>query len=124
MSKNYESFGVFLKEKRLSCNYSYRELSKLLNISAPYLSDIEKGRRNAPSLEKLEMLANILSLDKEEKQLMYNLAGKKKNTLPPDLPDYIKDNTEVIVALRTAKDLGAKKEDWENFIKELERRNK
>lgn len=115
----YESFGQFLHEKRLERKMSYRDLASSLGLSAPYISDMEKGRRNAPSMDVLENLASYFNLSEEEKTMMFDLAGESKNEIAPDLPNYIRDNNSVVVALRTARDLGATQKDWENFVREL-----
>ncbi len=122
MDRNYENFGDFLHKKRLSKGVSYRTLASALNVSAPYISDIEKGRRNAPSIDKLEMLSEYFQLSSEEKSLMFDLAGEKKSEIAPDIPIYIKDNDYVAYALRTARDLGASEKDWEEFVDELKHR--
>ncbi len=101
---------------------SYRELAEYIDVTAPYLSDIEKGRRNAPVMEKLQKLSKLFGLSEKEEALMFDLAGKKKNDLPPDLPNYIIGNEEVVAALRTARDLGANEEDWQRFVDELKKR--
>ncbi len=122
MGYQYKNFGEFLHQKRLAKGDSYRDLAAVLNVSAPYISDIEKDRRNAPSIEILEKLAVYFLLSQEEKALMFDLAGKKKSAVPPDLPDYIKGNDFVAAALRTARDYGATERDWQDFVEELKRR--
>ena len=64
-------------------------MAEMLNVSAPFLTDVEKDRRNPFDIEKLTQLANILNLSKEENALMLDLAGKKRNVVTPDLPEYI-----------------------------------
>lgn len=118
----YESFGQFLHEKRLERKMSYRDLASSLGLSAPYISDMEKGRRNAPSMDVLENLASYFNLSEKEKTMMFDLAGESKNEIAPDLPNYIRDNNSVVVALRTARDLGATQKDWENFVRELRKK--
>jgi len=118
----YKSFGEFLHTKRLEKGLSYRDLAKVIDVTAPYISDIEKGRRNAPVMDKLIKLSNFFCLSEEEEAIMFDLAGKVKDDLPPDLPNYIKGNTELVAALRTARDLGASDEDWQKFVSELKER--
>lgn len=118
----YDNFGEFLHVKRINKGVSYRELAEVLQVTAPYISDIEKGRRNAPVIDKLEILSEYFKLSEDEKKLMFDLAGKKKDDLPPDLPDYIKGNSQVVSALRTARDLDASDKDWEQFVEDLKRR--
>ena len=122
MSNQYKNFGDFLHKKRIEKGVTYRELAKVLDVSAPYLSDIEKDRRNAPSMDKLEIISKYFSLSDEERALMFDLAGEKKSELAPDIPGYIKERDYVTCALRTARDLGATEKDWQDFVDGLKRR--
>ncbi len=117
-------FGDFLHAKRLERGVSYRELADAIGITAPYLSDIEKNRRNAPPIDKLEKIAVKLSLSDRERTILFDLAGQTKNTIAPDIPKYIMEKEYVAVALRKARDLQANRSDWERFIKELEDKRK
>lgn len=121
-TESYKNFGEFLHKKRIAKGVSYRDLASFLGVSAPYLSDIEKDRRNAPTMEKLERLANYFNLSQEETAVMYDLAGQKKEEIAPDIPGYIKENVYVATALRTARDLGASESDWQQFIDDLKKR--
>ena len=82
-------------------------MAEMLHVSAPYLSYIEKGRRNPPEMEKLGQISQILLLTDEEKSAMLDLAGKMRNSVAPDLPEYIIGRDYVSAALRTARDLDA-----------------
>ena len=101
---------------------SYRDLASVLGVSAPYISDIEKDRRNAPSMDKLEKLAEVFLLSAEDKATMFDLAGQKKAEVAPDIPGYIMEHDYVASALRTARDLGASEKDWQSFVDDLRRR--
>ena len=79
MNRQYKNFGDFLHQKRIAKGDSYRDLAAVLGVSAPYISDIEKDRRNAPSMEKLEKLSEYFGLTADEKALMFDLAP---NELP------------------------------------------
>ena len=118
----YRSFGEFLHAKRAEKGASYRDMAAVIGVTAPYISDMEKGRRNAPVMDKLIKLADYFELTDDERIEMFDLAGKTKNDLPPDLPNYIKGNNDVVSALRTARDLGANDEDWQRFVDELKQR--
>ncbi len=122
MNNEFKNFGDFIAKKRVEKDITLREMAKKLEISAPYLSDIENDRRNPFELEKLEQLANILLLSEEERTIMFDLAGEKRDDVAPDLPDYIKERDYVSAALRTARDLDAGEEEWLEFVNELKRR--
>lgn len=116
------NFGEFLQMKREEKRITLRKMAEMLGFSAPFLSDVEKDRRNPPELAKLEQIADILGLDDDDKQTMYNLAGKKRDSVAPDLPDYIMSRDYVAAALRTARDLDAGEEEWLQFVRELRER--
>ncbi len=116
------NFGEFLQRKREEKQITLRRMAELLGFSAPFLSDVEKDRRNPPELAKLEQIADILGLSYEEKETMFNLAGKKRDSVAPDLPEYIMSRDYVAAALRTARDLDAGEEEWLRFVEELRQR--
>ena len=109
-----KTFGEFVVEKRLEKGISLRKMAELMEVSAPFWSDVEKGRKNPPKLEKLELLANILRLTDEDKTLMFDLAGKERDAVAPDIPAYIMENDYVVAALRTVRDLGASEDVRDN----------
>ena len=120
--EHFKTFGEFVVAKRLEKGISLRGLAAQLAVSAPYWSDVEKGRKNPPKLEKLEQLAKFLHLTDEDKTLMLDLAGKERDAVAPDIPAYIMQNGFVAAALRTVRDLGANEEDWDKFVEELKKR--
>ncbi len=69
------TFGELLKELRLKHNLSIREAARKAGISAPYFSDMERGRKSAPSREVLMKIVDVLGLDKDEAEQLYDCAG-------------------------------------------------
>lgn len=118
----YKNFGEFIKEKRIAAHLTVRDFAKKLDVSAPYVTDVEKDRRNPFNNETLGKIESILELSEEELAQMYDLAGKKRNEIAPDIPDYIMQRGYVSAALRTARDLDADEADWQRFVDELKKR--
>jgi len=118
----YTNFGEFISQQRVEKKITLRKMAEMLNVSAPFLTDVEKDRRNPFDMDKLVRLAQILELNEEDNALMLNLAGKKRNAVAPDLPEYIIKRDYVSAALRTARDLDAGEEEWNRFVKELKER--
>ena len=116
------TFGEYLKQKRLDKEITLRGFAKLVDISPVYLSDLEKGRKAAPSKEVMQKRVSKLELNKEESERFYDLAALEqtaKNPIPKDLNAFLKDNHVIVSALRTAKDLDATDEEWQDFIDKL-----
>ena len=58
-------FGQFVRQLREKAGLSLRELARSLDISPPFLSDIELGRRH-PSEDTLERLSKFLKVPVQE----------------------------------------------------------
>jgi len=118
-------FGKYIEEKRKAKGMTLRGLAAELDIAPAYMSDIEKGHRYPPDMEKLEALVRILALSKNDSDYMYDLAAREKeNTVSPDLPEYIMSTEKARVALRIARDNGATEADWQKIIDMLEGKEK
>lgn len=122
MYKQYQNFGEFVQEKREEKQITLRKFADTIGFSAPFWSDVEKDRRNPPEIDKLHLIAQTLNLTESENAMMLDLAGKKRNSIAPDLPDYIMERDYVAAALRTARDLDAGEKEWNEFIEELRKR--
>jgi len=103
-----ETFGSYIRELRISSGIGQRELAKKVEIAASYLNDIEKNKRSAPNVNIIKKLSLILNADLD---LLNNLAGKSKKSLPPDITDYLKDNSKIISLLRTFKNNNLRDEE-------------
>jgi transcriptional regulator with XRE-family HTH domain len=122
MDKTTVNFGEYLKHKREEKQISLRELARRLELSAPFLSDVENNRRAPLTKERLATLADVLNLSEAEKAEMYDIVGHQKGLLAPDLNPYVNDRPYVNAALRTARNLGADEEDWQRFVDDLTKR--
>lgn len=121
-TKNYANFGAFLTAKREEHDLTLREMARQIGVSAPFLSDVEKGRTAPLTKDRLDKVAEILHLDVDERTAMFDLVGRQRNTVAPDLPEYIMGRDYVAAALRTARDLNAGEAEWLKFVEELKKR--
>lgn len=119
-------FGAFIARKRIEKDVKLKPIAKSMGVSVTYLSDIIKGRRNPPDMEGLEALATALDLDKGEREEMYDLAGRDRNQVSPDLPDYIMNEgiPSARVALRRAKSQNLGDDFWQEVNKIIDKRSK
>ena len=118
---DYQRFGAFLKDKRNAKEISIRPMAERIGISAGHYCDIESGRRSPADRDFLDMVIDILRLNNEDKQTLYDLWGKARSASPPDLTEYINESKAARVALRVAKEK-ASDEDWQRFACELRRK--
>lgn len=118
-----QTFGSFLREKRIARGLTLRGMAAKLDLSPVYLSNIENDRRPAPTRAYLERLEQELHLSKVETEQMLDLAAKSQNNrVSADLPDYIMDREIVRAALRTAREADATDPEWQDFIDRINRR--
>lgn len=120
-------FGAFINEKRKSRGpggeeIRLKDIATALGVTPTYLSDIVKGRRNPPDIASLNKLALILQLTTEERELMYDLAGRERNEAAPDLPEYLMNENipHVRAALRRANDKKLGDEFWRKVMEQIE----
>jgi len=121
------TFGQFIRSKRLQSRreLTLREMGEQLGISLTMYSEIEQGRKNPGEFFDYEKVASLLELTDEEKALMYDLAARKKRTVPSDIEDvmmYSESGSLARMALRMTNAGIAKEEDWKEFIRQLERK--
>jgi transcriptional regulator with XRE-family HTH domain len=116
-----KTFGGYVREKRLEAGVNLRKLAEILGIAPAYMSDIENDHRYPPEKEKIYKIAEALHLSKEETDYLFDLAGNnKKNSVSPDIAEYIMEQDKSRVALRIARDNGAGEKEWERIIRILE----
>ena len=114
------NFGEFIKQKRIEKGLNLRRLAELIDIAPSYLSDIEKGKRNSPSSDKMEKLVEILELTENEVSIMNDLAAEPRtNTVAPDISEYVMQNDSVRVALRKAQELNLGDKEWMKIIETM-----
>ena len=118
-------FGAYIAQKRVEKDVKLKPIAEKLGVSVTYLSDIIKGRRNPPDIYGLAALADALNLDEEERDEMFDLAGRERNQVSPDLPEYImgEDIPTARVALRRARNSNLGDDFWQEVNQIIDRRN-
>lgn len=129
MKEENMTFGQYIRKKRMDSpnELTLREVSNALGMSLSMYSDIEKNRRTPSDNFDYEALARILSLNAQEKALMYDLAARRKRTVPSDIEDvmmYSESGNYARMALRMTNEGTANEEDWKKFIRNLEERKR
>jgi transcriptional regulator with XRE-family HTH domain len=115
-----ETFGAYIARKRTERGLGLRGFAGELEINAPYLCDIEKGRRWPPEEPLLGRMADALGLQGEDRDRYYDLAGEYRGEVPADVSPYVRENDVVRMALRRANSAGAGEAEWLRFIRQLE----
>lgn len=119
-------FGNFINQKRKGRasgggDILLKDIASAMGTTATYLSDIVKGRRNPPEMSLLLKIAEALKLSDEEREEMFDLAGRERNEAAPDLPEYImqEDIPYVRAALRRASDKKLGNDFWKKVLDDI-----
>jgi transcriptional regulator with XRE-family HTH domain len=116
MRTSNDTFGKLLRSLRLAHGVGLRELSRLIEKSPGYLSDVESGNVPPPSEETIVQIANALNADKKAL-----LSAARK--VDPELSEYVAKQPQVADFLRMAKDQEFNDDDW-NRLTELAKLSK
>lgn len=112
----FSTFNKYLKEKRIEKGLSIRKLAEMTNVSAMYISELERGKRDKPSPEILNRLAKGLDephegfmvaagyiepneyvrIKNEREDIEYSLAEQEQEQEKPIYLDYLGSNRTFI----------------------------
>lgn len=120
-------FGQYIDQKRRGrgvdgTDIMLKDIANTMGVTATYLSDIIKGRRNPPEMKLLEKIAEALHLDENERTELLDLAGRERAEAAPDLPEYIMDANlpHVRIALRRANSKNLGDDFWKKVVEEMD----
>jgi len=99
-----------------------KDIAEAMGITASYLSDIIKGRRNPPEIHIIEKIATVLRLTPDEKDELLDLAGRERDSAAPDLPEYLMaaDIPHVRKALRRASEKKLGDDFWKKVVDDID----
>ena len=123
-------FGKFIDSKRKGRgsggdDIKLKDIADAMGMTASYLSDIVKGRRNPPEIHILEKIAVVLQLTSDEKEEMLDLAGRDRDSAAPDLPEYLMSTQlpHVRKALRRATEKNLGDAFWKKVCEEINKQD-
>lgn len=123
-----QSFGSFIKEKRINLNYTLRSFCQTKGYDTAYISRLENGFLNPPtSEEKLRGLALALELKDGSPDWVtfFDLAAIENKTLPEDIKNNFEEIALILPAFyRTLRTKKMSEEDIKNLISLLKTENK
>lgn len=84
-----KEIGQIIRNKRLEKNFSVSEFAELIEVSHPYISNIENNKlKTPPANETLVKIADALNMSKEEKIELLRMAALERT------PDMIKQELD------------------------------
>ena len=90
-------FGLFLKEKRKAAHLTQDDLAAVISKSGQYISNIEKGKNNAPpDPSDIEALIQKLGLSDREASIFKEKASADRGRLPNEQMDYLMKHRKLL----------------------------
>lgn len=99
-------FGSYLRQLREQRSLRQTDIAEILGVSAVYICDIEKGRRNPLDHNKIAILARRMEMSEDEVSQLFDLAGAARGSVAPDITDYLEKNPSAKDAIRRIVSLG------------------
>ena len=117
-------FGAYLEHLRKSREKTLRNTADALKVSPQYYSQVEKGRSLPLTEKRIADIAVFLNLKEEEREELKRLSyvDRKYKRIPEDCATYAQSLPIVVEALRTAKELGAGEEEWQQMLEVLRKK--
>lgn len=101
MGKAKETFGQYVRRRRMATQFTLRQFARQVGVSPTYLSQVEQENVDPPTAERVQRMAELLGENADE---MIALAGR----VPDDLPEIIQRRpTAIPELLREANGLSA-----------------
>ena len=94
------TFGTLLRQLREEKSLRQVDVANAIGVSTVYICDIEKDRRNPPSYKKLQLIAGKLELTEEKTAELFDLAGRARGEVAPDIIAYLVANPAVQASIR------------------------
>jgi transcriptional regulator with XRE-family HTH domain len=116
--KKKSLFGVELRRMRRAKEMSLVDLAKAIDCSIVYISDIERGKRNPPSEEKIRKLLSVLGEENRISEMLF-LATRSRQRIEISVEDKDDQVTEMLMAMARRCDDGSLDKDLAKKIKKI-----
>lgn len=121
-SESNKVIGEIIKKARMEKGLSLRELARKSGVSQPYLSQLESGQNNNPTLEVFIKLADALGITLKEMLIEAELIESDEKTEKEN--KVFKVNVDVSDALKGLKAITREAKRAGRALRELEQRIK
>jgi HTH-type transcriptional regulator, competence development regulator len=96
-AKEATTFGGRLRQKRLEKKITLRKFADMIGVSSTYLSQVEQGRYDPPTADRVTQIAKILGEDADE---WIGLADRVPDDVDEIVKEHPKDMPELMRAAR------------------------
>ena len=113
-------FGIFLKKKRNAAKLTQDDLAAAITKSGQYISNIEKGKNNAPpNNSDIEALIQALKLTENDARLFREKAAADRSRLPKEQMDYLFSHRNLINIIDYGIKHNISDKQWKQILSEI-----
>ncbi len=110
-------FGIFLKDKRKAAHLTQDDLATVINKSGQYISNIEKGKNNAPpNMSDIEALIKKLGLSDEDSKLFKEKAAADRRRLPDEQMEYLTSHRKLLDIINYGLENNINDNQWAYYL--------
>ena len=114
-------FGHSLRIVRINQGLTIRKVAETVDVTATYISDIERGNNKPPNKQLMEKIFDALDLqDVKIKYHLYDLAAEKRGGVPEDIVEYIKKNNSLRMVIRTIQHQNGEDGFWAEYLNKIQ----
>ena len=116
-----QTFGQFLKTKRLALDLSLREFARKVGMQPSNYCNIESDVLPPPPPEGLERISKALGLKKSTPDYtkFHDLSARGRDEIPADVEQFVKGNDLIPAMLRTVEYEKVTKNQLRGIIEDL-----
>lgn len=117
-----ESFGAFLRERRVAGGMSLRQFAKLCGLQPSNYCNVENSAAAPPPADKVEAIANALGIveGSEDYTMLLDLAAQGRNEVPADVARIVREREAIPALLRTVENEKVTEEQLMGIIDDLQ----
>ncbi len=111
--------GRYICYLRTRAGYSQTKLAELVGATPFYISYLESGRKNNPSVKVMAGLFKALDMNKEEIEHFLDIHARANDCVSYDITDYIMENEDILKCIRNSRDEPDASPNWNDFINKI-----
>ena len=94
-----KSFGSWLRAARKALGLTQRHVADQLRVTSSYVTLIEKGRTNAPTVKRCRQIARVLGLDEREviRRALHECTPALRNYMGTAVPGVLPGDESVVL---------------------------
>ena len=115
------SFGESMRFIRKQQGIKIREVADKVEMTATYISDIERGNNKPPRKKLMQKILTVLKIQETELQnYLYDLAARERGGVSEDIAEYIMSNDDLRLVIRMTQRQKISEQFWRECVERVQ----